>query len=49
MLRLLATAAVALLALTACSAPAATGSTSAGRTFVVATSGEPDTLNPILG
>ncbi|GIF37922.1 ABC transporter substrate-binding protein [Actinoplanes xinjiangensis] len=49
MLRLLGTVAVILLALTACSVPAGTGSTSAGRTFVVATSGEPDTLNPILG
>jgi peptide/nickel transport system substrate-binding protein len=49
MFRLLGTVAVALLALTACSAPAGTGSTSAGRTFVVATAGEPDTLNPILG
>ncbi|MEV4276386.1 ABC transporter substrate-binding protein [Actinoplanes xinjiangensis] len=49
MLRLLGTVAVTLLALTACSVPAGTGSTSAGRTFVVATSGEPDTLNPILG
>ncbi|WP_433795782.1 ABC transporter substrate-binding protein [Actinoplanes sp. CA-252034] len=49
MLRLLGTAAVTVLALTACSAPDATGSTSAGSTFVVATSGEPDTLNPILG
>ncbi|BEL07155.1 ABC transporter substrate-binding protein [Actinoplanes sichuanensis] len=49
MLRLLGTAAVALLALTACSAPATPGSTSAGGAIVVATSGEPDTLNPILG
>jgi peptide/nickel transport system substrate-binding protein len=43
------TAAAVLLALTACSNPDATGSTSAGNTFVVATSGEPDTLNPVLG
>lgn len=49
MLRLLGTAAVTLLALTACSAPATTGSTSAGDTLVVATAGEPDTLNPLLG
>jgi peptide/nickel transport system substrate-binding protein len=43
------TAAAVLLALTACSNPDARGSTSAGTTFVVATSGEPDTLNPVLG
>ena len=47
MLRLLGI--VAVLALTACSAPATTGSTSADGTFVVATAGEPDTLNPVLG
>ena len=49
MLRLLGTAVVALSALTACSAPAATGTGPAGDTFVVATSGEPDNLNPVLG
>jgi peptide/nickel transport system substrate-binding protein len=50
MFRLMGTTAVAAaLALTACSAPAATSSTSAGGPFVVATSGEPDTLNPVLG
>jgi peptide/nickel transport system substrate-binding protein len=49
MLRLLGTAAVLVFAMSACSAPGATGSTSAGGTFVVATSGEPDTLNPVLG
>ena len=37
------------LVLTACSAtPAAPGSSAAGATFVVATAGEPDTLNPVL-
>ncbi|MFC6567637.1 ABC transporter substrate-binding protein [Actinoplanes utahensis] len=43
------TAVVALLALTACSTPAATGPGSATDTFVVATAGEPDNLNPVLG
>lgn len=41
-------AAAALFALGACSSPAVTGSSSASDTFVVATAGEPDTLNPVL-
>ncbi|MFI5496298.1 ABC transporter substrate-binding protein [Actinoplanes sp. NPDC051859] len=37
-----------MLALSACSSPSSTGSSAAPDTFVVATSGEPDTLNPVL-
>ncbi|WP_033341474.1 ABC transporter substrate-binding protein [Catenuloplanes japonicus] len=37
------------LVLAACSHPDAAGSSAHARTFVVATAGEPDTLNPILG
>ncbi|MEV6347126.1 ABC transporter substrate-binding protein [Actinoplanes sp. NPDC051851] len=41
--------AAALIALAACSNPSTADSAAAGETFVVATSGEPDTLNPVLG
>lgn len=47
--RLIGALTVAVLALTACSDPAKTGTGTGADTLVVATSGEPDTLNPILG
>lgn len=46
--RLLGVLTVTVLLLTACSSPS-TSDGDAGKTFVVATAGEPDTLNPLLG
>ena len=47
-IRLAAFAAVAVGTVAACSSPAGTGSAGTSDTFVVATAGEPDTLNPVL-
>ena len=47
--RLTATLAAIALALAGCTDPTAAGSGQTGDILVVATSGEPDTLNPVLG